>query len=316
MFLIKNNNITAPALNLALEEYCLRYLDPANDYLILYINEPSVIIGKHQNVFKEFNYTYARTHGIQLVRRISGGGAVFHDHGNLNFSFITGFQNKKLSFFKKLVRPIVAALHQLGVPAELSENNNIIIEGKKISGNSQYTNISRMLSHGTLLFDSDLDALQNALISDLDFIESKGVASVMRPVTNISEYTNQVVNMTILTDKLIDAISKQFGDLNDCRLSGRDWDRISELAEKKYRSWDWTFRRSPDFVVRHAIKYNADNIECAVHVRRGVILEVAFRDRTMRDAATGYLKSQLIGRRYDTIRFEIINSRGIREFFD
>jgi lipoate-protein ligase A len=304
MFLIKNNNITDPAMNLALEEYCLRHLDPTNDYVILYINAPSVIIGKHQNLFRECNYNYAQAKGIQLVRRISGGGAVFHDHGNLNFSFITGFPNKKLAYFKKLIQPIVAALHQMGVPAELSENNNIDIKGNKISGNSQYTNIRRMLSHGTLLFDSELDVLQNVLMSDIDFIESKGVPSAVRRVTNISEYTNFSINMNILIAELLGAISKQFGELNDYALGGADWDRISELAEKKYKSWDWTVGRSPDFVVRHHIKYSAEKIECAVHVKRGVINDVEFQNGTRRGAAIDHLKSQLVGKRYDTVRFE------------
>jgi len=125
MLFIKNNNVTDPGMNLALEEYCIRNLDPANDYVILYINEPSVIIGKHQNLFRECNYTYLQMKGIHIVRRISGGGAVFHDHGNLNFSFITGFQKEKLAYLNKLIQPVVAALHQLSAPAELSKNNNI-----------------------------------------------------------------------------------------------------------------------------------------------------------------------------------------------
>ena len=120
-------------MNLALEEYCLRNLDAANDYVLFYINQPSIIIGKHQNPFKECNVEYARKRGIRIVRRISGGGAVFHDHGNLNFSFITGFKKEKLDYFKKLLQPILGTMHQLGVPAELVEKNNIVIESKKIS---------------------------------------------------------------------------------------------------------------------------------------------------------------------------------------
>jgi lipoate-protein ligase A len=110
---------------------------------------------------------------IHLVRRISGGGAVYHDEGNLNFSFITGFEKEKLDYFKKLIRPILKALRRLGVPAEITEKNNILVEGKKISGNSQYTNINRLLSHGTLLIDSDLNALRSALQSKAKVIHSK-----------------------------------------------------------------------------------------------------------------------------------------------
>jgi len=162
-----------------------------------------------------------------------------------------------------------------------------------------------MLSHGTLLFDSDLDVLQHALISNLDFIESKGVPSVKRHITNISEYTNESVNMNVLIAKLIETISAQFGELNEYPLSGADWDGIYELAEKKYKSWDWTFGRSPDFVVRHDIKYNTDNIECTLHVRRGFIKKLAFRNKTLGDAAIDYLQSKMIGGRYDAIKFEL-----------
>jgi lipoate-protein ligase A len=304
MLLIKNNIITDPRMNLALEEYCLRNLDPAHDYLLFYINESAIIIGKHQNPFQECNYTYAQEKGIQLVRRISGGGAVFHDHGNLNFSFITSFKKEKLDYFKNLIQPVLKTLHQLGVPAELTEKNNIVVKGKKVSGNAQYTNINRMLSHGTLLFDSELDVLQNALNPSLDFITSKGVRSVKSDVTNISEYTRRSINMKIFLEKLIEAVSDQFGELNNHKLSGKDWDRIYELAQIKYKSWDWVFSRSPDFVVRHDIKYGADNIECAVHVRRGVIEHIEFKNEVTRQAAIGDLQSKFIGERYDAIKFE------------
>jgi lipoate-protein ligase A len=286
-------------MNLALEEYCLRNLDAADDYLLFYINQPSIIIGKHQNLFKECNVAYARKRGIQIVRRISGGGAVFHDYGNLNFSFITGFRKEKLDYFKKLLQPIIETMHQLGVRAELMEKNNIVIERKKISGNSQYKNINRMLSHGTLLFDSDLDTLQGALSSNLDFIESRGVQSVKSDVANISAYTDESIRMNVFMRKLGEKFSECFGELKKLKLRGNDWDRIYALYENKYRSWEWTCGKSPDFSVRHRFNYASQKIDAAVYVKRGIIENIEISNKTIGQTIRGSLQSRLIGKRYD-----------------
>ena len=299
MFLIDNNSITDPYLNLALEEYCLRNLDAAFDYLLFYVNEPSIIVGKHQNLFQEFNFEYAQDNGIQLVRRISGGGAVYHDDGNLNFSFITGFSRQKLDYFKKLIQPIIATLHHLDIPAEMTEKNNIVVEDKKISGNSQYTNTNRMLSHGTLLFDSDLQALENSLDTTLEVVKSRGIRSIKSDVTNIAKYLPHPMDMATFRKKLIASLSDAFGKLKSHRLTGADWDRIYHLCENKYKTWDWRFGRSPDFIVRHAFKSNGRKVDCAVHVNGGMITKLAVSDGASSQAGIDDLRSKLIGERYD-----------------
>ena len=301
MRFIHNNNVSDPHINLALEEFCLRNLDTTADYVLFYINAPSVIIGKHQNPFEECNSTYLRNEGIHLLRRISGGGAVYHDCGNLNFSFITGFEKEKLDYFQKLIQPIMGALQGLGVPAELTEKNNIVVEGKKVSGNSQYTNINRMLSHGTLLFDSDLNVLKSALRSNSEIINTRAIQSTRSEVANISDYSNQPADMHIFRDRLTTAISAQFGELNDYVLSGQDWDAIFRLAEDKYKSWDWTFGQAPDFVVNHNIEYKSEKFECMLHVKHGIIKEIEIQDRALADAKTDGLKSRFLGKRYDCI---------------
>jgi len=289
-------------MNLALEEYCLRNLDTAEDYLLFYVNAPSVIIGKHQNPIEECDLAYLQNNDIHLVRRISGGGAVYHDNGNLNFSFITGFQKEKLDYFKKLIQPILRALHQLGVRAELTHKNNIVVQGKKVSGNSQYTNINRTLSHGTLLFDSDLEVLKTALKSKMEVIHSKAVQSEKSEVVNISDFTKQPASMVVYLDILKAAISKQFGALNNYRLSAEDWDAIFRLAENKYKSWEWTYGKSPDFVVRHHIKHGCEQIECKLHVKRGVIEEIAIQNSASGGSAIDDLKSKFLGERYAGIQ--------------
>ncbi len=305
MQFIHNNNVSDPHINLALEEFCLRNPDMTEDYVLFYINAPSVIIGKHQNPFEECNFEYLRQNRIQLVRRISGGGAVYHDHGNLNFSFITGFRRKKLDYIQKLIQPIIGALYGLGVPAELSEKNYIMVEGKKASGNSQYTNFHRMLSHGTLLFDSDLNALKKALRSNLEIKNSKAVPSVRSEVTNISDYARQPDNISVLRDKLMAAVSAQFGELSKTLLSDRDWDVIYSLAGDKYKSWDWTFGRTPDFVVRQVMRYEGAPVECFIQVRRGVIHAISICDKSREGLKNDELESRFIGQRYNEAQIQI-----------
>lgn len=163
MLFIDNKGITDPRINLAIEEYALKNLDINETYLLFYINEPSIIIGKNQNTIEEINTKYVEENGIHIVRRLSGGGAVYHDLGNLNFSFITKDDGDSFHNFLKFTEPVTAALKNLGVNAELSGRNDIVVEGRKISGNAQFSTKGRMFSHGTLLFDSEIESVVSAL---------------------------------------------------------------------------------------------------------------------------------------------------------
>ena len=186
MYFIDNKGITDPRVNLAIEEYILRNLDMEKDsYLLFYINQPSIIIGRNQNTIEEINTDYVEENGVIVVRRLSGGGAVYHDLGNLNFSFITKDDGESFHNYKKFTQPVVDALANLGVQAELSGRNDILAEGRKVSGNAQYATKGRMFSHGTLMFNLDIDAVVNALKVKQDKIESKGIKSVRSRVTNI-----------------------------------------------------------------------------------------------------------------------------------
>ena len=162
MLFVSNNNNHDPAINLALEEYIFRQL-PENNYLLFYINEPSIIIGKNQNTLEEINADYVKEKGIHVVRRMSGGGAVYHDLGNLNFSFIMKDDGSSFHNFKKFTEPVVKVLQQLGVDAELSGRNDIQVGEQKISGNAQFHSRGKIISHGTLLFNSDMSHVASAL---------------------------------------------------------------------------------------------------------------------------------------------------------
>ena len=313
MFLIRHNDVSDPAINLALEEYCLSKLDPGSEYLLFYINRPSIIIGRHQNPFQEFNQKLARQKDILLVRRISGGGAVYHDSGNLNFSFITDFTKKKLDYFKILIEPILNTLQHLGVPAQLTGKNNIMVDGKKISGTSQHTNMRRMLSHGTLLFDSELGVLQRVLDSNLTITQSRAVSSITSKVTNISKHLRRPMGMDAFRTKLVGGISEVFGELIEYRLTAEDREAVDLLAQKKYNSWDWTYGRSPEFVVRHKVSLDAGDVDVNLVVKNGVIKAIALADQSEISPSALDPIRESIGRRYGAKVAEKIRSKGTIE---
>lgn len=301
MYFIDNQDITDPAINLSLEEYCLRNLDPKNDYMLFYINAPSVIFGKHQNPFREANVAYAMDKGIGLIRRISGGGAVYHDHGNLNFSYITAFRAKGLHVFRNLLQPILLTLEALGVHPELKENNTIFFEGKKISGNAQYTNLNRVLSHGTLLFNTDLKALRQTLDSKSDILSSRGVDSTRSRVTNISEHLNDSMDILRFSQKLMEEAENFFGGLGNYELSETAWDEILRLAQDKYQSWAWNHGNTPEFSARHRMKSGPHKPSIRLHVEHGYIRKIEFEEDGPGTGTTAFWEKKLIGKPYDAI---------------
>jgi lipoate-protein ligase A len=304
MFLIRHKDVTDPATNLALEEYCLRNLDPGIDYLLFYINQPSIIIGRHQNPFQEINQKLARQKEIRLVRRISGGGAVYHDHGNLNFSFITAFTKEKLDYFKTLLKPILNTLQRMGVAAQLTEKNNIQVDGKKVSGNSQHTNMRRMLSHGTLLFDTQLEVLQRVLDSDLVITKSRAVASIKSKVANISGYLRHPIGMDTFEAEMVRGISQAFGKMIEYRLTAEDQEAVHRLANEKYKSWDWNYGRSPEFSVRHQIKLDAGTVDAQLIVKNGIIKDIEWLDQMTESSLARTAINKCIGERYEPKRTE------------
>ena len=181
------NETTNPFYNLAMEEYLFN-LNDKTDYLLLWRNEPTIVIGKHQNTIEEINSDYVREKQIHIVRRITGGGAVYHDLGNLNYSLIIKSDYEGGYDFRKFTLPIVKALERLNIKAEQSGRNDITIDGKKFSGNAQFVSKGKLLHHGTLLFDSEMEELAKALKVSKDKIESKGIKSVRSRVTNIKEF--------------------------------------------------------------------------------------------------------------------------------
>jgi lipoate---protein ligase len=299
LIFVDNQGIIDPHLNLALEEHLLRHVDLGDDLLLFYINEPAIIIGRNQNTLEEINRDYVEAHGIHVVRRLSGGGAVYHDLGNLNFSFLTRNARENFQNFKKFTAPVIAVLNQLGVPAELGGRNDILVEGRKISGNAQYLSGDRMVSHGTLLYDSDLSNVAEALNVRLSKITSKGIKSVRSRVANIREFMPQALEIGDFKQRLLEGILQMDGSLPQYRLTGVDWQAIHQLADERYHTWEWNYGRSPAFNIQKTERFASGEIDARIDVHQGLIRQISFFGDFLGIGDVGELECLLVGVRYE-----------------
>jgi lipoate-protein ligase A len=299
MIFIDNEQNTNPKLNLALEEYVLRNFSAANDYLLFYINSPSIIIGRNQNTLEEINQQYISSHHIEVVRRISGGGAVYHDQGNLNFSFITNHDSKAISNFKKFTAPVIKVLNDLGLPAELKGRNDIQVEEKKISGTAQFTTGKRMVSHGTLLFNANLGEVANALNVKMSKIESKGHKSVRSRVANIVEFLKQPMSIAEFQQTLLTGMYEEDEPFEHYRLSEAEWAGVRQLQQNKYDTWDWNYGQSPKFNIQRSKRFAIGEIDLRIFVEDGCI--VSF---TIFGDFFGKLPVEDFAKRFVSVRYE------------
>jgi lipoate---protein ligase len=261
--------VTDPYFTIATEEYLLKNF--SDDIFMLYRNEPSVIVGKHQNTFGEVNYWYVKQHHIKVVRRLSGGGTVFHDDGNLNFCFIRNGEEGNLIDFKKFTQPIIDVLQKLGVPAERSGRNDLMINGLKFSGNAEHVYKNRTLHHGTLLFSSQLGNLAEALKVKPYLYTDKAVKSVRSQVTNIMGHLPHPMGIQEFEDEIIDHVTTRYNDVVPYQLTEDDKKGITRLAEEKYGTWEWNFGYSPRFVFRNQGIIRDVTVEIELEVEKGII---------------------------------------------
>ena len=298
MRLVDNRGITDAHRNLALEEYVFRNAGGDESLLLFYVNAPSIIIGRNQNTVEEINPEVVRERGIRVVRRISGGGAVYHDLGNLNFSFLTPYAPERFNRYEEFTRPVVEVLRELGVPAELGGRNDITAEGRKISGNAQFVSRGRMFSHGTLLLDSDLDAVTAALHPKPGKVESKGHKSVRSRVANISEFLSQPLDVHELRERIIEGI---WGHRDPPRLDleERDWTAVEELVERKYGAWEWNHGESPACNVQRSRRFPTGEIDLRIQVERGWIRGIRVFGDFMGRRDVAELEGRLRGIRYE-----------------
>jgi lipoate---protein ligase len=303
MLFIDNKGITDPRLNLAIEEYALKNLDINETYLLFYINEPSIIIGKNQNSVEEINTEYVESNGIHVVRRLSGGGAVYHDLGNLNFSFITKDDGESFHNFQKFTEPVIAALKQMGVNAELSGRNDILAEGRKISGNAQFSTRGRMFTHGTLLFNSEMEHIVSSLRVKKDKIESKGIKSVRSRVANISEFLTEKMDIEEFRTSLLKFIF-QGEEISEYVLTDEDWDKIHQLSKERYQNWDWNYGKSPKFNLQHSHRFPVGQVDVRLDVNKGVIENCKIYGDFFGVGDVSEIESKLKGIRYEKSELE------------
>ena len=300
MYFVDNKGITDPRINLAIEEFVLRNMDiEKDDYLLFYINQPSIIIGKNQNTIEEINTDYVEDNGIIVVRRLSGGGAVYHDLNNLNFSFLTKDDGNSFHNYKKFTQPVVDALKKLDVDAELSGRNDILAEGKKVSGNAQYATRGRMFSHGTLLFKTDVDAVASSLKVKKDKIESKGIKSVRSRVGNISDYLKEPMTIEEFRMEILNSIFGGEENIQYYELTEEDWKKIHEISEERYQRWEWNYGKSPRFNIQKTNRFPSGGIDIRMEVNKGIIEEIKIFGDFFGVGDVADIEKLLVGVKYD-----------------
>ena len=269
---------------------------------MLWVNNPAVIIGKHQNAFAEVNYRFIKEKKIDVVRRISGGGTVYHDPGNLNFTFIATADSNNQVDFNRFTTPIVNALKKLNINVETGKRNSLYIDGCKISGNAEHIYKNKVLHHGTLLFNSDLYALNEAIRPNSNVYSDKAVKSVRSTVTNISEHLTEDISIIEFAGFIRDEILGTYSNCNVYQLTQKDINEINHLVNTKYSSWDWNYGYSPAFNLHTHFRTSSDVIDITLHIKNGIIENIESKGIDNRLSAL----SKLIGIRF--IESEIINT--------
>ena len=290
MFILDSPS-TDPYFNIAAEEYLLKETD--GDFTFIYVNDPSIIIGKHQNAYAEINLPYILENGIPLVRRISGGGTVWHDPGNVNFSFILNGKEGQLVNFREYATPVLTFLQNLMIPAEFGSRNEILAEGKKISGNAEHVYRKRVLHHGTLLFSSDLHALESALRIEHGKYQDRAVQSVRGKVVNIQDFLETRTDVSAFREGLIRDLSGFFEGSKRYEFSETDTVRIRELVSQKYSTWKWNIGYSPRYKMTREIDWNGKPVMINLEVEKGRIKEIEIKsdnaDRELFDRLSAIL---------------------------
>jgi len=279
---------TDPYLNIAAEEYFIKHCD--DELCMIWLNNPSVIIGKHQNAYAEINFPYVRANHIPVIRRISGGGAVYHDSGNVNFTFIKRAEINNQVDFKQFTSVINLFMQNLGIEINISKRNSLFIGDKKFSGHAEHIFHSKVLHHGTILFNTNLDAL-NYSLKPTGHYQGKAMASVRSNVCNVAPFLSEKMDIQVFTDKLVAWLRDYFPGSKPYLIAENELDAIKKLAETKYKTWKWNFGYSPAYSFDVNIPIFTGYITVNIKVENGKFIQIDFPSESLSQELAGILNS-------------------------
>lgn len=304
---------TNPYYNLAFEEYVLQNCTEG-DYLLLWQNDKTIVVGQNQNTEEEINHPFVEEHGIRVVRRTTGGGAVYHDLGNLNYSFITDVGNVEELTMERFMKPVVEALRGLGLDAQISGRNDILVEGQKVSGTAQRLSGDRILHHGTLLFDADVEMVSQALKVAPEKFRSKSAKSVRSRVGNIRDFLKEDMQLQEFWEYLKETLAANGAE--KISLTEEERQEIKKKQKEKYETWDWNFGRSPAFTISNKKYFAGGCVEVFISVEKGIIQDIAFFGDFLSRRSLTAINTTLKGQHFDKRTVEgIMKGFSMPEFF-
>ncbi|HEN4392578.1 TPA: lipoate--protein ligase, partial [Streptococcus agalactiae] len=285
--------------NVALEAYAFQKLTDIDEIFILWINEPAIIIGRHQNTIQEINKEFIDKNGIHVVRRLSGGGAVYHDLNNLNYTIISNNTQEGAFDFQTFSKPVIDTLAKLGVKAEFTGRNDLEINGQKFAGNAQAYYKGRMMHHGCLLFDVDMSVLGQALKVSKDKIESKGIKSVRARVTNIVDHLSDKITVQEFSDAILAQMKEEYPEMDEYVLSDAELSEIQAMRDNQFATWDWTYGKAPEYTIERGVRYPAGKITTYANVENSTIKSVKIFGDFFGVKPVDDIEKMLEGVRYD-----------------
>ncbi|AHX74910.1 lipoate--protein ligase [Streptococcus agalactiae] len=293
------NTSNDPAYNVALEAYAFQKLTDIDEIFILWINEPAIIIGRHQNTIQEINKEFIDKNGIHVVRRLSGGGAVYHDLNNLNYTIISNNTQEGAFDFQTFSKPVIDTLAKLGVKVEFTGRNDLEINGQKFAGNAQAYYKGRMMHHGCLLFDVDMSVLGQALKVSKDKIESKGIKSVRARVTNIVDHLSDKITVQEFSDAILAQMKEEYPEMDEYVLSDAELSEIQAMRDNQFATWDWTYGKAPEYTIERGVRYPAGKITTYANVENSTIKSVKIFGDFFGVKPVDDIEKMLEGVRYD-----------------